>query len=87
MLIKQTISNQLTFHLAKFLPDLPSPCSTRTPLLNLVLGKLPMTEISSRDSCTPALGSWYGAFAAMKMASTDLWIADAVAGFTGAGFC
>ena len=45
VLVNQTIRNRLTFHLAKFPPDPPSPYSTRTPLLKLVLRELAMTEV------------------------------------------
>ena len=46
VLVKQTNSNQLTFHLAKLITDLPSLCSTSTPLLKLVLGELAVTKVS-----------------------------------------
>ena len=56
MLVEQPASNQLALHLPKLLLDLPSLGSILTPLLKLVLGELPMTEVRRRDPRSPLFG-------------------------------
>ena len=49
MLVEKPTCDQLAFHLAKLLPDLPPLGGVIPPLLKLVRGELPMTEIRCRD--------------------------------------
>ena len=72
--VEQPISNQLTFHLAKLLADLPSLCSTCTSLLNLVLSELPMTKVRRRDPRSTLLGLCASAGPAMKAAAAILLV-------------
>ena len=72
MLIEKPASNQLALHLAKLLTDLPSLGSILTPLLKLVLGELPMTEVRRRDPRSTLLGLCTGAGPAMYSAAAIL---------------
>ena len=62
------VSNRSIRYLAEFAKDFSSLGSVRSTLFELIFCKLSMTKISSRDPCTPALGSWSSAFAPMKVA-------------------
>ena len=67
MLVEQLASNQLALHLAKLLTDL-------TPLIKLVLGELPMTEVRRRDPRSTLFGLRASASPAMKVAPAILLI-------------
>ena len=56
MFVEQPASDQLTLHLAKLLPDLPSLGSVCTPLLKFVLGELPISEVRRRDPHSTLFG-------------------------------
>ena len=72
MLIEKPASNQLALHLTKLLTDLPSLGSILTPLLKLVLGELPMTEVRRRDPRSTLFGPCTGAGPAMYSAAAIL---------------
>ena len=56
MLVEQPASNQLALHLTKLLANLPALGRVLTPLLKLVLGELPMTEIRGGDPRSTRFG-------------------------------
>ena len=65
MLVEQPTCDQLALHLAKLLTDLPSLGSVLTPLLNLVLGELPVTKVRCRDPRSTLFGLCASACPAM----------------------
>ena len=86
-LVQQTIDDQLTLHLAEFATDFSSLGSVRSTLFELIFCELSMTKISSRDPCTPFLGSWSATRPTMEPASPLLFICRALTWGPIAGFC
>ena len=74
MLVEQPTSNQLMLHLLKLFPDLPPLSRVRLPLLKLVLGELPVTEVRRRDPRSTLLGLSTSAGPAMEAAAVILLV-------------
>ena len=74
MLVEKPTSNQLAFHLAKLLTDLPPLGGVRLPLLKLVLGELPMTKVRRRDPRSTLFGLCASAGPAMEAAAAVLLV-------------
>ena len=86
-LVEQSVSNQLAFHLTDLSADFSSLCSILSPLFKLVFCILPMTKISSRNPCTPYLGSRSATRPTMEPASPIFFICRALTWGPLAGFC
>ena len=74
MLTQQPTGNQLAFHLAKLLTDLPALGSVLATLTKLILGELPMTKVRRRDPRSTLFGLCTSAGPAMEAAPAILLV-------------